>query len=360
VYLIVNMPVNSAILDASAPGLRRARSAPAARRAPFVLSAACALGVLVAPAAAQWTESAGGAGLGSIAMTPSARPSGLAGAYTALGSGHSALGINPAGLAREPGMAYSGSVQSGLTRLGNVAASVPLAGGALAFSAVYLDHGDITLTDENAGSLGSTRPYNLYPALTYARPLGAQWRWGATLKAGRESLGDFEGSRTAWGAGFDAGVQYQPERRNYGLGLAATNVGRQLTGYYDGDATRRALPAALRAGAYFQPRSQRKLTLTADFETPYHTPFALAAGGEYRVIPEWTLRAGTRWNRDDLRNLRGWLDPNSGIEEEGGEASKIAAGTTLRVGKVAVDYAAQWWRDLGFVHYLTVGWSAGI
>jgi hypothetical protein len=223
-----------------------------------------------------------------------------------------------------------------------------------------MDHGEIATTDENETSLGSVRPYNLYPALTYARAQGAEWRWGATVKMGRETLGDFDGSTPAYGAGFDAGVQYQPVGpQSFGWGASVTNVGRQLTGYFDGDDRRRALPGALRAGAFYQPRRQRKLTLSADLETPFHSPYVVAAGGEYRVIPEWTLRAGTRWNRDDLRNLRGWIDPNAGIEESGGEASKVAAGTTLRVGPVSVDYAAQWWRELGFVHYLTLGWSAG-
>lgn len=323
-------------------------------------SARAVLGALVslcAPAAAQWVD--GGAGLGSIAMVPAARPAGLAGAYTALGAGQSALGINPAGLALEKGMAYSGSVQSGLTRIGAVAGSIPLAGGSFAVSASYMDHGEITMTDENAADVGTAHPYNLYPAVSYARAHGESFRWGTTAKLGRESLGDFEGSRPAYGVGFDAGVQYQPARKNYGFGASATNLGRQLTGYYEGDDTRRALPGALHAGAFYQPRGQRQLTLTADFETPFHSPYVVAAGAEYRVIPEWTLRAGTRWNREDFRNLRGWLDPNAGIEEQGGEASKLAAGTTVRVGPVAVDYAAQWWRDLGFVHYLTVGWSPG-
>lgn len=347
------MPVFSGIADAFASRNRRAGLMRRARIAFGALASLCA------PASAQWFDNSGDVGLGSIAMMPAARPAGLAGAYTALGSGHSALGFNPAGLAGEPGAGYSGSVQSGLTRIGSVVASFPLARGTAALGAVYMDHGEIALTDENAGSLGTTRPYNLYPAFTYARAQGESWRWGTTLKLGRETLGEFDGSRPAYGVGVDAGVQYRPARRDFGFGAAVTNAGRQLTGYFDGDERRRPLPGALRAGAFYQPRRQRQLTLTADLETPFHSPFVVAAGGEYRVIPEWTLRAGTRWNREDLRNLRGWIDPNAGIEERGGEASKLAAGTTLRIGPVAVDYAAQWWRDLGFVHYLTVGWSTG-
>lgn len=340
VYL---MPVLSKPMGVLAPSVR-------------VLAGFLALG---APCAAQWAGDAGDAGFDAIAVVSAARPAGLAGAGAASGTGASAIGINPAGLAREPGTSYSGSVQTGLTRVGAIAYARPLAGGAFAFGAAYLDHGEIAMTDEDNVAGGTLRPFNLYPSATYARALGTEWFWGATVKAGRETLGDFEGSRAAYGAGFDAGVQYQPEgRRDIGFGASLTNVGRQFTGYFDGDGRRRPLPGAVRAGAFYQPRTRRQLTVSADVEAPFHAPLVLAVGGEYRVMPEWILRAGTRWSSEDLRNLRGWIDPNAGIEERGGDATKLAAGTTVRIGPVAVDYAAQWRRELGIVHFVTLAWSA--
>lgn len=337
------MPVFSKPLGAIAPPIR-------------ALAALLALG---APCAAQWAGEPGDAGFDAIAVVPAARPAGLAGVGAASGAGASAIGINPAGLAREPGTSFTGSVQTGMTRVGSVAYARPLAGGSFAIGAAYLDHGEIAMTDEENVGAGTLRPFNLYPSATYARPMGAEWSWGATLKAGRETLGDFEGARAAYGAGFDAGVQYHPEgRRNIGFGASLTNVGRQLTGYFDGDDRLRPLPGAVRAGVSYQPRARRQVALSADVEAPFHTPLVLALGGEYHVMPEWTLRAGTRWNSEDLRNLRGWIDPNAGIEERGGEATKLAAGTTLRIGPVAVDYAAQWRRELGIVHFVTLAWSA--
>jgi hypothetical protein len=29
----------------------------------------------------------------------------------------------------------------------------------------------------------------------------------------------------------------------------------------------------------------------------------------------------------------------------------------VRVGSASVDYAAQWWRELGLVHSLTIAWT---
>lgn len=308
------------------------------------------------PGAARAAENSGTGAMPGIALVPAARPSGLAGAYTALGTGSSAIGINPAGLARDSGKAFSGTVRPDMTRVGAVAYAFPAAGGRWAVSATYVDYDAIIQTDENQVAQGTLRPYSLYPALTYAGGRGGLY-WGGTLKLARESLGDFEGSTPAFGAGFDAGVQYRPASSRLGFGVAVTNVGRQLSGHYEGDTRRGALPGAFRAGVTYDPPRRRALTLTADVEAPFQNSSTLALGGEYRVLPEWALRAGTRWSAEDVRNLRGWIDPNTQQEERGGEAVKLAAGTTVRVGPVAVDYGAQWWRELGIVHALSVAWA---
>jgi hypothetical protein len=306
---------------------------------------------------AQNGDGAGTAHMPGIALIPAARPGGLAGAYAANGTGTTAIGINPAGLAREPGRVFSGSVRPDMTRTGAVAYAFPATGGRWAVSATYVDYDAIIATDENQVGQGILRPYSLYPALTYAQTLGTGFYWGGTLKLARESLGDFEGSTPAYGAGFDAGVQYRPSNRGFGWGASVTNIGKQLSGHFEGDEGRGSLPGAARVGVSFDPRSKRELTLVADVETPFQGVPVLALGGEYRVLPEWILRAGTRWSADDLRNLSAWVDPNVTRDEHGGEAVKLAAGTTLRIRTFAVDYAAQWWKELGVVHALSVAWS---
>lgn len=324
---------------------------------PVVLAALALLSPLAVSPAAAW-GGAGTAAMPGIAETPAARPAGLAGAYTALGAGPSAVGINPALVARDTVTSYEGSVRAGINRVGAVAWSFPATGGQWAVSATYVDYDAVVAIDENQAGQGIIRPFNLYPAVTYARAFGDRLHAGGTVKFARETLGEFEGSTAALGAGFDAGVRYQAAR-NLGLGLAVTNVGRRFSGYFDGDDSRGGLPAVVRAGAVYTPRGKRPLVLAADVDLPWHAAPRASLGAEYTVLPEWVLRAGTRWSTEDIRNLYGEIDPNAGVEERGGEAVKIAVGTTVKVGPVSVDYAAQWWNDLGLVHALTVAWSTG-
>src|SRR5690606_36089035 len=170
----------------------RARALPA-------FCTALALGVpSLAPAPRAATS--GEAGLPAIALVPAARPGGLAGTYVALGRGSSALGINPAGLADETGSVYTGSVRTCMSRSGAVSYAVPGFGGRWAAAATYVDYDEVPATDENQGSLGTLKPFSLYPSLTYARAHGDHLSWGATAKLARETLGDFDGSTPAWGA----------------------------------------------------------------------------------------------------------------------------------------------------------------
>ena len=304
----------------------------------------------------QFANQAGTAELSAITIVAAARPAGLAGAYSALAEGSSAIGINPAGLSREAGQNFSGSLRPDMVRVGAVAYSRPAFGGQVAVSASYVDYDEILGMDENQNFTGSLHPFSVYPAVTYARAQGERWRWGTTVKVAHETLGDFEGSRPALGAGIDAGVQYQPAVRNVGFGASVTNLGRKFRGHTEADESG-PLPGMVKGGLFYHPRGRKQLALIADLELPFYSAPVLAVGGEYRVLSEWDLRAGTRWDSDDVRNLYGWLNPSEEIRERGGEAVKLAAGTTVRIGPVGVDYAVQWWRDLGVVHSLTVAWA---
>jgi hypothetical protein len=324
--------------------------------APRLCAALCLLAALALPVRAH-SGAAGPGEFAAIAVVPAARPAGLAGAWSALAEGAGSIGLNPAGLARESGRHFSGSLRPDLVRVGSVAYTVPGYGGRLAFSASYVDYAEILSTDEYGRATGTLHPFSLYPALSYARASGERWRWGTTIKLARESLGDFEGAQVAYGAGVDAGVQYQPAVRNLGFGLSVTNVGRKFTSPVEGGDASGPLPAAVKGGMFYHPRGRKQMTLTADVEAPFYGRPVLAVGTEYRVIAEWDLRAGTRWDSDDLRTVYGWVVPGAEAEPRGGEAVKLAAGTTVRVGPVEVDYAAQWWRELGVVHSLSVAWA---
>lgn len=293
-----------------------------------------------------------------IDLVAAARSSGLAGACVAQGDGTGAIGINPAGLVRETGQDFTGTIRyhPDAANAGLVAYSRPLGSdGRLAFSASYLNYGTIPGRDENDQPIGDLAPFSFYPAVTYARSAGSRWRWGASLKMALEDPGKFDGAQKAVAMGADAGFQYQAAR-NVGIGVSVVNVGRELRGYsHDGTASSGSLPGAFKAGAFLHPRGLERMSIELDAEAPFYEVPALALGYEYRVMSEWDVRAGTRWDSNDIRNLLGWLGA-TGNAEHYGSALKAATGTTLRTGHADVDYALQWWSDLGIVHALTLSW----
>ncbi len=322
-----------------------------------VLVAAAACG----SASAQWLGEPGTEAFPGLSIDASARSAGLAGAACALPEGTESLGDNPAGLVEDRGHAvYRGSVraQPDGADAGAVAYAQPWGDRAqIAVGAGYLDYGSIQSLDELGNPTGATlRPMSFYPAATYAQRDGEHWRWGATFKMATEYLGDFEGSQAALGMGADVGVQYQPAARNLGFGASLVNVGKKIRGHFAGDADRGGFPTVANAGLFYHPIGQDKVTLTAQAELPFYDAPAAALGCEYRYSPQWTLRAGTRWDVNDVRNILVETGSVGGAPRYG-SAMKAAAGTSLQVGAIGVDYALQWWVDLGFVHTLALSWA---
>ncbi len=294
-----------------------------------------------------------------LQIISAARPAGLAWSYTALGDGVDAVGINPAGLARESARIFYGSLRyhPDLADAGEVAYSQPFGEeGRLAFSATYINFGTISYVDENNQSLGEDlKPSSFYPVLTYARSQGDKWNWGASVKGALEDPGAFDGAQKAVGAGADAGIQYRPAR-NFGLGASVVNAGIKLRGHSLGETAGSGyLPGAFKAGTFFHPQGLEQMSIAVDAELPFFNVPALALGYEYRVIPEWDVRAGTRLDYNDIHNLLEWGGAIQSSELNG-SAMKVAAGTSLHVGDFNVDFAEQWWTDLGFVSQLAVSW----
>jgi hypothetical protein len=333
---------------------------PSARRiASRFLYGACLLGGLsIAHAQLLGSGSIGTEEFPGLQINSEARPAGMAGAYAALAEGTSSIGINPAGLAHLTGSSYSGTVRYAPDAAdgGDVAYARPLSDGSeLAISAAYLNYGSIQSLDENGQPLGSLNPFDFYPAVTYARAQGDHVQWGVSLKGAQEYQGNFAGSQNAFGVGADAGVQYHPAR-NLGVGASVVNLGFKLRGHSSDEATGSdLLPADFRVGGVIRPQGLEDMSIELDAEAPLYEPMALSLGYEYRVLPEWDLRAGTRWDSNDIRNLLGWLGATQNVET-GGSALKASVGTTLQVGRADVDYALQWWNDLGFVSQLTLTW----
>lgn len=291
-----------------------------------------------------------------------ARPAGLAGASTSLAEAEDAIGYNPAGLSRlERPRSFSGTFRYHMMEVasGNATYAFPGSSGMkYAFSAAFLNYGRMEGLDEDGNATGGTLlPSSFNPSFTASRKVSDRTRVGATLKGLSEYLGDFEGSQLAWGWGVDLGVQYQPKVRNLGFGAALLNLGRKESAHFQGGDKGGALPVALKGGMYYYPLDLPRARVAADLELPWHGAPLLSGGVEYTVSPALQVRAGTRFDFDELGH---YLDLALGEEPGdlmGGNALKIAGGFTFQADGVAVDYAAQYWLYLSWVHAVTLRYA---
>lgn len=195
---------------------------------------------LAAPCAAQ--SAAGATAFDFLNLDVSARPVGMAGAYTALATDSNALLYNPAGLAgvaaNEATFTHNQYVE-GVTQEYLSYASTQHWG----LSVNFLNWGGIGRTTlSQPGGTGSEVGYNdLAFGGGYARSLGAL-SLGVGLKMLREQIDDV----TATGFALDGGALYRVERvQGLVVGAALRNVGPDVKF----QTTKEKLPTELRVGA---------------------------------------------------------------------------------------------------------------
>ena len=288
-----------------------------------------------------------------------ARPAGLAGAYTAMAQGIDAVGYNPAGVAKAgPGRSIAGTLRYHMLDIasGNATYAYPGATGmSYAFSAAYINYGRIDELDEEGNASGrKILPSSFNPSLTAARKVGENLRFGASLRGLSEYLGDFNGSSVAFGWAIDAGMQYQPNVRNLGFGIAVVNAGRKESPHYVGGDKGGMLPLALKGGMFYFPLDLPKAKVALDLEVPFHESPRVAGGAEYALMPSFTIRAGGKVDWAEADYLAKTITDERPERLRGGIALKGAGGFTFAADDLAVDYAVQYWHGLSWVHALTL------
>jgi hypothetical protein len=108
---------------------------------------------------------------------------------------------------------------------------------------------------------------------------------------------------------------------------------------------------------FYYPLDLPKARVAADLELPWHSAPLVSGGLEYAVSPALQVRAGTRFDFEELGHyLDLALDRDSG-PLEGGNALKLAGGFTFQADGIAVDYVAQYWLNLSWVHAVTVRYA---
>jgi hypothetical protein len=291
----------------------------------------------------------------------SSRDQGMGGASTALASGQEGVEINPAGLAGTSlGLTFGARYHTLGVGGANFAYGFPGDGPwVFAVSAAARSYGELEMLDERGNVAGEAlRPTSLSPSFSVARSMGDRWRWGATAKWAQSYLGDFEGSRMAYGVGFDVGSQFQPSAKNWGFGMALKNVGRVLEGPVADAGGNGAFPGSAAAGVYYHPRDWKGALVALDGVLPFSGAPLLALGLEMQFLEGALLRTGTRWDRDDIMNAYRWAASEESAFH-GGNSLKWTGGGTLKSGRYTIDYALQWWRWLGFSHQISLSVGAG-
>lgn len=167
-------------------------------------------------------------------------------------------------------------------------------------------------SEDNTGIVeGTFKPYDVAFGVSYAYPLGTSFGVGVNAKMVYEKIDIYSDT----GLAFDLFVTHKAVIEGLMFAMSATNLGGKMTlkdQPFD-------LPQAVRVGAAWTPLiAGGKLTFAGDVLFPNDTNEKAHVGAEYRLLPEFSLRAGTRVNYD-----------NQGL----------TAGAGFRAGVLGVDYA---------------------
>ncbi|MCB0585849.1 MAG: PorV/PorQ family protein [Phaeodactylibacter sp.] len=218
-----------------------------------------------APAWAGNPDRQGEAGAGQLLLNPYARSAGLHTMSTSFVSGVEAMHINVAGIGRinktEIQLGHALYLQGTDIRLNGAGVSQKVGkGGAIAFSLMSIDFGDIRVTTvdqpEGTGTTFSPSFFNL--GLGYAHTFENKVSVGVLFRGVSESIQDV----SSFGFAIDAGVQYVTgPRDNFKFGISLRNIGSRMTYGGQGLSTQGPSP---NNGSYELTYSQR----AADFELP--------------------------------------------------------------------------------------------
>jgi len=181
------------------------------------------------------------------------------------------------------------------------------------FTGFYSDTIDRRGMDNTGLVEGTFKPYDVAFGVSYAHPLGDSFGMGVNAKMVYERIDIYSDT----GLAFDFFVTHKAVIDGLMFAASVTNLGGQMnlkTKAFD-------LPTAVRVGMAWNPvigDDGGKLTLSGDVVMPNDTNEKAHFGAEYRLLPEFSVRAGTRVN----------------YENQG-----LTAGAGFRTGVLGVDYA---------------------
>jgi len=250
--------------------------------------------MFVAGMAASTAHAAGTVGGVFLIVGTSARCEAMGGACIANVKDASAVNINPAAIADQPGKQATFMHNETLLDLSQEYISYTSSYGdkGMGASLVYMDMGSQSAYSTTNVSLGTFRPTSYALTLAYSMRSTKELSYGAAIKYVKEKIADESGTAFA----MDAGVVYKPDKAPWRAAVVVQNFGTKIKVGTSSD----PLPLTLKVGgAYTMPKTPLTFTSDAYFiknQSPeYHV------GGEYMVNDYIALRAGYN-SADDLDN----------------------------------------------------------
>ncbi len=217
-----------------------------------------------------------------------ARPSALAGAFTAISGDIHAMFFNPAGLAdidqRVASTTYLNHVLD--IQSGFVGYAQPLKGiGTVAGGIHFIDYGSFDKTDQNGEKYGSFGANSFVLTGSLGRLILPGLLSGINLKYIRSSIDQYSAQAFA----LDLGLLYQaPFSENLNIGLAVLNLGQSTSAFIK---TREDLPLKIAAG-FSKKLAHLPLLFNLNLYKFIDDDFQFSAGGEFTLSENLFLRLG--------------------------------------------------------------------
>ena len=281
---------------------------------------------LIASASARaGIENAGTTAANFLTLGAGARTLAMGGAVLGLGDDAGGVAWNAAALGWVEGtdaaLSHAALPNSSMQEWGTIGARVGNLGTRWALSGLYQGDGSFQGLDASGVPTADYSVSSMAVGATFAQQLGGVATVGVGAKAVHEKIATASGT----GFTFDAGLMLRAG--DFGIGLAAQNVGGQMS--YG--ASRYPFPTSYGVGlGYTHPRAGVRVAVDANFPDAYH--------------PD--VRTGVEWLYHGALALR------AGYRMEMGSSADPLSGPTFGIGA----HAAGLWLDYG---YLLAGEGSG-
>lgn len=271
-------------------------------------------------------------GASFLKIDTDARAVSMGSAYTALASGVSAIGYNPAGLstakAVELGFSHTSWIMESDHDFAGVAVPLKTPGLVLGLGITRFSNGSIDARGEDRSAGGSFSSYDQAISLITAKNMGRS-RLGIAVKYIESAIAGEKAAAVAVDLGLNRALRGLPVQ----VGLSVQNLGTSMR-YID---QKDPLPLSLSAGLLVSVIPGVNLAMDVRRRI-YDKQDSISIGTEYGILSGFALRAGYMMN-NGLAGAR-----NKGF----------SAGAGLNLGGMGVDYAFTPFGNLGNAQKITL------